>query len=236
MQVKTQAIVLNAVRYQEKSLIVKCYTQQFGLKTYFIRNAFSAKNKKVNSAYFQPLHQLQIDAVHNNKGSLAYINDLKLTYAYKTIPLVFYKNVVTIFLAEILNHTLKEEQPNEELFLFLTTTLKWFDEHDFSADFHLWFLLHYTKFLGFYPDDSEKDLLYFNPSEGSFTTHFTPNCFSEEDTVVFRKLFELSLKEQNIKLTNKERKQALKQLLYYYEMHITGFKPVKSVDVLADLF
>lgn len=179
MQVKTQAIVLSALRYQEKSLIVKCFTQHFGLKTYFVRNAFSVKNKQLNSAYFQPLNQLQIDATHKNKGALEYINDLKLLYPYQTISVAFYKNAVSIFLAEILSHTIKEEQPNDKLFLFLTTTLKWFDEHPFSPDFHLWFLVQYTKFIGFYPDDSDKDLLYFNPNEGSFTMHFTPNCFSE---------------------------------------------------------
>ena len=77
MQIKTEAIVLSALRYQEKSLIVKCFTQHFGLKTYFVRNAFSAKNKGLNSAYFQPLNQLYIDATHKNKGSLEYINEIK---------------------------------------------------------------------------------------------------------------------------------------------------------------
>ena len=67
MQVKTQAIVLSALRYQEKSLIVKCFTYDFGLKTYFIRNAFSLKNKGLNSAYFQSLNQLQLVASHKNK-------------------------------------------------------------------------------------------------------------------------------------------------------------------------
>lgn len=236
MQIKSQAIVLSALRYQEKSLIVKCFTQHFGLKTYFVRNAFSAKNKVLNNAYFQPLNQLQLDATHKNKGSLEYINDLKLIYPYQSISVEFYKSAVSIFLAEVLSYTIKEEQPNDKLFLFLTTSLKWFDEHEFSVDFHLWFLLQYTKFLGFYPDDSSKDLLYFNPNEGSFTMHFTPNCFTEDDTELFKKLFEISLNESKIKLTNKERKQLLKHLLCYYELHVIGFKPVKSVDVLADLF
>ena len=236
MQVKTQAIVLSALRYQEKSLIVKCFTQDFGLKTYFVRNAFSGKNKKLNNAYFQPLNQLQLDATHKNKGSLEYINDLKLIYPYQSIPVEFYKNLVSIFLAEILSNTIKEEQPNDKLFLFLITSLKWFDEHEFSVDFHLWFLLQYTKFLGFYPDDSDLDLLYFNPNEGGFTQHFTSNCFNEDDTLLFKNLFKISIKESKLKLTNKERKQLLKQLLYYYELHVIGFKPIKSIDVLSNLF
>ena len=49
MQIKTQAIVLSAIKYQEKSLIVKCFTQSDGLKSYFIPSAFSSKksNQKI---------------------------------------------------------------------------------------------------------------------------------------------------------------------------------------------
>ncbi|SEH61751.1 DNA replication and repair protein RecO [Paenimyroides aquimaris] len=236
MQVKTEAVVLSALRYQEKSLVVRCFTRDFGLKTYFIRNAFSAKNKSLNSAYFQPLNLLFIDAVHKNKGSLEYINELKLMYPYTTISLQFYKNSVSIFLAEILSHAVKEEQPNNEFFLFLKTTLIWFDEHEFYADFHLWFLLKITKYLGFYPDDSDKDSLYFNPNEGSFTMQYTPNCFNEDETDLFRKVFKLSLTEKRIHLTNTERKTLLKLLLLYFETHIVGFKPVKSIEILSELF
>src|SRR5690606_17299382 len=103
MQVKTEAIVLSALRYQEKSLIVKCFTQDYGLKTYFIRNAFAAKNKSLNSAYFQPLNLLLLEANHKNKSSLEYINELKLLYPYQSVPVDFLKNTVCIFLAEVLS-------------------------------------------------------------------------------------------------------------------------------------
>lgn len=236
MQIKTEAIVLSALRYQEKSLIVKCFTQHFGLKTYFVRNAFSAKNKGLNSAYFQPLNQLSIDATHKNKGSLEYINELKLSYPYQTISLEFYKNSVSIFIAEVLSHSIKEEQPNNDLFLFLKTALVWFDEHSFSPDFHLWILINLTKYLGFYPDDSDKGSLYFNPHEGSFTMHYTPNCFNDEETALFRKLFDLSVDKKQTQLTNIQRRTLLKLLLTYYETHIVGFKQIKSIEILSELF
>ena len=41
MLVKTKAIVISSLKYQEKSLIVKCLTQSDGLKSYFVPNAFS---------------------------------------------------------------------------------------------------------------------------------------------------------------------------------------------------
>ena len=36
MLVKTKAIVLSALKYQEKSLIVKCFTESDGLKSYSV--------------------------------------------------------------------------------------------------------------------------------------------------------------------------------------------------------
>ena len=49
MQVKTKAIVLSSLKYQEKSLIVKCFTESDGLKSYFVPSAYSAKkaNQKI---------------------------------------------------------------------------------------------------------------------------------------------------------------------------------------------
>src|SRR5690606_16480403 len=103
-------------------------------------------------------------------------------------------------------------------------------------DFHLWILINLTKYLGFYPDDSDKGSLYFNPHEGSFTVHYTPNCFNEEETILFRKLFDLSLIDKKAVLTNTQRRLLLKLLLAYYETHIVGFKQIKSIEILSELF
>ena len=45
MQIKTKAIVLSSLKFQDKSLIVKCFTASDGLKTYFVRDAFSVKKQ-----------------------------------------------------------------------------------------------------------------------------------------------------------------------------------------------
>lgn len=236
MQVKTNAIVLNALRYQEKSLIVKCFTKDFGLKTYFVRNAFSKRNKNLNSAYFQPLNQLHLDAVHKNKGSMENIREIKLAYAYRTIPFDFYKNNVGIFLAEVLSGSIKEEQADNGLYLFVETALIWLDEHNFNADFHLWFLLNLSKYVGFYPDNSDQNSKYFNLREGHFTDKISADCFNESETALFRRLMNLSVYEQSPVFKNEERRTILKLLLSYYDIHIAGFRQIKSLEILPELF
>jgi DNA repair protein RecO (recombination protein O) len=70
MLIKTRAIVISSLKYQEKSLIVKCFTLSDGLKSYFVRDAFSSKKSNQKIAYFQPLSILEIEDVHKNKGTL----------------------------------------------------------------------------------------------------------------------------------------------------------------------
>ena len=78
MLVKTKAIVISALKYQEKSLIVKCFTETDGLKSYFVRDAFSNRKSNQKIAYFQPLTILEIEAVHKNKGTLENFKEIKL--------------------------------------------------------------------------------------------------------------------------------------------------------------
>ena len=81
MLVKTKAIVLSSLKYQEKSLIVKCFTLSDGLKSYFVSSAYSGKKSNQKIAYFQPLTILEIEANHKNKGTLEHFKDIKLATA-----------------------------------------------------------------------------------------------------------------------------------------------------------
>src|SRR5574343_60447 len=125
MLIKTKAIVLSAIKYQEKSLIVKCYTHYHGVKSYFVPAAFSTKKSSQRVAYFQPLTLLEIEATHKNKGTLEHFKEVKLAHPYQTIPLDIIKSTIVIFLSEILHHSILEEEKNEALFEFLETALLW---------------------------------------------------------------------------------------------------------------
>ena len=61
----TKGIVLSALKYGDTSLIVKCFTEQDGVKSYLIRGVLKSKKGKLKPAYFQPLTQLLLTANHN---------------------------------------------------------------------------------------------------------------------------------------------------------------------------
>jgi|SRR6218665_2593837 len=236
MLIKTKAIVLSSLKYQEKSLIVKCLTQSDGLKSYFVPNAFSTKKSNQKIAYFQPLSLLEIEASHKNKGTLEHFKEIRLAHAYQTIPSDIVKSTIVIFLSEIIHHSIHEEEKNENLFEFLESALLWLDAHDEMVNFHLILMLEMTKFLGFYPDDSEIGFPFFDVKEGTFSAFQGTHCLSDHETFLFKKLIGLKFDSDQKVFSANERQALLKILLHYYTIHLDGFKKPKSLEVLKEVF
>ena len=236
MLVKTKAIVLSSLKYQEKSLIVKCFTESDGLKSYFVPSAYS--NKKVNQkiAYFQPLTLIEIEANHKNKGTLEHFKEIRLAHSYHSINTNVVKSTIVIFLSEILHHAIKEEEKNQSLFSFLETALLWFDTHQETTNFHLILMMEVTKYLGFYPDLTELDFPYFDIKEGCFTPFQRINSLTEHETHLFKRLLQLKFDSDQKIFAGIERQLLLKILLDFYTLHLDGFKKPKSLDVLTEVF
>ena len=236
MLVKTKAIVISSLKFQEKSLIVKCFTLSDGLKSYFVRDAFSSRKSNQKIAYFQPFSILEIEAVHKNKGTLENFKEIKLAIPFQTIHNTITKSTIVLFLSEMMHYSIHEEEENEALFTYLETALLWLDAHDEMANFHLIFLIEATKYLGFYPDITDIDLPYFEMTEGVFTPFNAISSLSEHETQLFKKLLSLKF-ESDLKTFHViERQLLLKIIIDYYSFHLDGFRKPKSLDVLKEVF
>jgi len=244
MIVKTKAIVLTSIKYRDADLIVKCYTEE-GLKTYLIKRIFKSKTKRlgskskqINIAYFQPLTQINLTANHNNKGNLNSIREVGISYLYQSLATDILKQSIALFLAEVLSFTLKEEEKNEILFQYLETSLIWLDNHSHTANFHLLFLLHLSKYLGFYPEVKDLKPHYFDLSEGIFTNNKPLTDYvSGEKLILFKSLFGINFDTiERLQLSAKTRIILLEIILHYYKLHIPGFKTPKSLNVLKNVF
>lgn len=236
MLVKTKAIVISTLKFQEKSLIVKCFTESDGMKSYFVRDAFSNRKSNQKIAYFQPLSILEIEAVHKNKGTLENFKEIKLATPFQTIHSDIFKSTIVMFLSEMIHHSIHEEEKNEGLFSYIETALQWLDTHDEMVNFHLIFLLEATKYLGFYPDISEIDLPFFETKEGIFTPFQAIGSLTEHETNLFKKLIEINFENEQKNFHVIERQLLLKILIDYYSDHLDGFRKPKSLDVLKEVF
>jgi DNA repair protein RecO (recombination protein O) len=236
MQVKTKAIVLSALKFQEKSLIVKLFTLSDGLKSYFVRDAFSGRKGNHKIAYFQPLTLLEIEAVHKNKGTLENFKEIKISHPYATIASDISKSTMVMFLSEMLHHSIHEEEANPDFFSFLETAFLWLDTNNQIANFHLILLMEATKFLGFYPENSNPDYAFFEMREGIFVLFETVTCLNNSNSYLLKKLLELRFDSTQVLFNSKERQELLKIIIDYYALHLDGFRKPKSLEVLMEVF
>lgn len=236
MLITSKAIVLNAIKYRDYDLIVKCYTEQ-GLRSYLVKRIFKAAKGKLSPAFFQPLTQLEITANYNNNRSLHFIKEAKISTPYTTIHNNVIKQTMMVFLSEVLTHALKEEEENQPLFSYLETAFQWLDSHEKTPNFHLIFLMNLTKYLGFYPEKG-KQFLYFDLIEGKFTNHILSNLYiSGKNLDNFKVLLGTNFDVLNeLKLNKNNRQDLLEILIQYFELHLPGFRKPRSLEVLKTVF
>ncbi len=238
MQIKTKALVLSSIKYGDSSLIVKAFTYSSGLKSYMLRGVLSSKKKKLKASYFQPLTQLEISAIHRDKGTLERISDARIAYHYQSVYSDPAKSAMFFFLAEMLANSIYEEEQNRDLYVYLETTLQWLDAQTTFSNFHILFLLKLTKYLGFYPETSNIEYDFFDLREGAFIKTPSGNpCLTQDVLAVFKKFLGINFDAiHNIEITKARRVALLQAIILFFEVHLDGFKKPRSLAVLNEVF
>lgn len=236
---KTEGIILHSVKYAESSLIVKVYTSEFGLQSYIL-SGLKGKKSKHKLALLQPLSLVDLIVSNSSKGSLQRVSEITLLKPYFDIPYDPTKRSIAIFLNEVLYKVLKEEHADNSLFEFIKNALLVLDlKQDSCANFHIYFMIQLSPYLGFSPHGSieEKNHL-FDLKEGRFVASVPIHRYylNTDDTRIFQKLLNASFENfQTISLNRLQRKELLQSLLQYYQLHVGSFGEVKSLAILEEI-
>ncbi|GAB4154545.1 MAG: DNA repair protein RecO [Winogradskyella sp.] len=238
MLTKNQAIVLSKLKYGDNDLIVKCYTKERGIVSYILRGVAKSRKGNNKTVYFQELSQLYLEENFKPNRSLQSIKDIKFSYIYTSVHTNIFKSAIVIFLAEVLSNALKEEEKNEALFEYLEVTLQYLDRAEHYSNFHLLFLLKLTRYLGFQPENQNPDYPYFNLESGVFEVKNNGiYSISAHNLTLLKSLLGINFDALlTIKINTKQRQEFLNILLYYFELHLEGFKKPKSLEVLNEVF
>lgn len=229
---KTRAIVLHYIKYGESSLIVTCYTEQFGRITCMVNSA-RAKKSKTPVTLFQPLCLLEIDMYYKPGKEIQRLKDAWCPQHYNSIPFNNTKSTIALFLAEVLFLSLKEEDSNPKLFSFLFHAFQLLDAKDAgAANFHLWFLLHLTRYLGISVKDHAEGSDLPAILENQLFANLLPG--TRESMMVI--LDNPQGPPDSVMLTHAGRTELLEEIIRYYARHIDGFSRMKSYDVLKEIF
>jgi DNA repair protein RecO (recombination protein O) len=240
MLAKTPGIVIRNTRYGEGSVITKIYTRQFGMQSYIVNGIYNSKSS-LKASLLQPLMILDLVVYHNNLRDIQRIKEAKANPQLGHLHFDVVKSSVGMFVSELLNKSIKEEEANEKLFDFVEDFIVRLDAA--TENISLWpeyFMLRLTRLLGFFPEnnfDAEENN-YFDLTEGKFTSFPQKSDYAigPPDSEYFSKMIPLEIEELSAHHFPKNiRAQILKNLILYYKLHLPDFQEIKSVEVLAGL-
>lgn len=236
---KTRGIILHHFRYGESSLIAHIYTENKGRQS-FIFKGIRHPRSKIKSNLIQPLFAINIEAYFKNPGELNLIKEISLCKSY-TFPYDIRKSTQALFLAEILNKTLKEETPDPELFGFLIDSVDFLDYgSEGSSNFHIFFLVKLMRYLGILPSLREnKEVKYFDMKEGDYFQAIPnhPEYLEPDETRFLQYLLNAGYSDlSRIKMNYQNRRVILERILRFYEIHIDKFGELKSYRILKEIF
>src|SRR5437016_3948145 len=151
---KTRGIVFRVTDFGETSVVAQVYTELFGLQGYLI-NSVRKKNALVRQNILHPLSLVDLVVYNKERKGLHRIAEIRSNPVLQNIPIDVLKTSVALFLDEVLCNSLKEEEPNQQLFDFLFHSIQILDmQSPVNSNFHLYFLIQLSRYLGFYPTEN----------------------------------------------------------------------------------
>jgi DNA repair protein RecO (recombination protein O) len=239
MQIKTTGIVLHSIKHTDSSTIITVYTRQFGRVSYMVYGV-NKKKSVCRAAFLQPLSIVEMDVFHIPGKDIQRIKDMKMECQFTSIPFNPIKNSVALFLSEILFRTLRQTEPDENLFLFLENSIQQLDCcEEGIANFHLVFLIKLSRYLGFEPNMEDNNGKYFDLMNGVFLKNKPLHAHFLLPEAATDFVFLLQTDYSNMHkliLTREKRTNLLKSLVEYYRLHIPEFHGLHSLAVLQSLF
>ena len=235
----SRAFVIRSIKNGETSLIVSCYLEDIGFKSFIVKGVFGSKKSKFSKAHFFPLNIIHLNYSYTEGRDLGLIKEVKSEMLYNTLHSDVQKSSIIIFLSEILNSVFKEETVvNKSLFEFLINTLSWYDHVKACNNFHIKFLIELSKFIGFYPNINNQNHSFFDLEFGSSSETIPIGVnISGDDLTLFKKILGTNFEDLNLmKLNNASRVRILNYIIDYYSLHLQMFKKPKSINVFNEIF
>jgi DNA repair protein RecO (recombination protein O) len=219
--------------HSDNKLIVKIYTESFGMLSYV---CFRSSSKKRQGNMFIPMSLVEITGHKKNGSHFDYMDEINVLAGLNPNGFDIAKSSVSMFLNEILYQLLYDSSGDKVLFHFLFSHLQFFFQEELSADFHLRFLLALIRELGFSPEDNYSPAACFNVEKSCFEIGF----FDKEEQTLgmyFHRLLNETVCHNGSYSVVPAlwRNRLLDKILQYYTIHISNFSQIKSHEILKTI-
>lgn len=237
---KTSGIVLQSIPYNDKMSIVHIYTERYGCVSYALPVGTGRQARQMR-VLLQPLSILSLDVENRPGRDIQKIKEARVLVPTQRIYLDPVKNVVALFLAEVLSEVIREPDPNPALFAYLLQSIELLDMmEEGKANFHICFLLQLSGYLGFFPNTESYERGYcFDMLGGVFTGRHPahPYVLEGDEALFFMQLMRMDFSNLHLFRFNRtERMQVLERILLYFRLHHPGVSELRSLEVLKAIF
>lgn len=229
---KTEGILLRKVKFSDSSDICKIFTREFGLISFIIQGAGSKKNK-IKQAHLSPLNILELDIYNHPVRNLKKMKELRCFEPLHQIQINAVKRNQSYFILEIMNRIVNEDEPFPRLFDFLKTTLVQLDR---LAIHNEWlthrFMINLCQITGHDINASE----YIDGSRFDLNNGRFENTYLEHPHILDKELSQqlaLLVKDEAYLPSLSYRNSLFYSLLDFLRIHFIGEKPIKSLAVLS---
>jgi DNA repair protein RecO (recombination protein O) len=238
---KARAIALHSVRYGESSIVAYLYSSEFGRLTLMVNGAYGKGRKAGKAVFFQPLSLIDIvyyAGKNNGMGRLKEVSPSFVSVSVSSSPI---KSAIALFVGEVIYRTVREEEGNPPLYTFLELSIKSLDAIESGvANFHLIFLSHLSKYLGFYPHGQfSEQTPYFDFRNGIFVEQEPLHAFyfsSLYSKILYDTLMLDYDNANQLNLNGTQRSSFLDLILSYYQYHNDSSTTFQSLSVLQQVF
>lgn len=214
-----------------------------GINSFIIQGYRTSRSRKRHS-YFQPLSIVDIVFIQKESRGLQKITESKLNFVLQDVQTHPVKLSLGLAILEIFYDTVKEQEQNIELYEFLKSLIKTLDQaHNRLIQLFIYFLIHHTRYLGFFPHDQSEGgtAVSFNTRKGTLTK--ADGGSGDTSAYHVRQFIHSSLSLlpasdscQQITFDQLTKRQMITDLFQYYRHHIEGFKYPQTMKVFAEVF
>lgn len=149
---KARGIVLHTIKYGDSSAIAYLFTDVLGRMSYMVQGIRSKRGRGNKAALLQPMFLVEFEGVEQPHAQMHRIREMRSLRPLMSVPFDVRKSTISMFMAEVLYRLIREVEANEPLFDFLCEAVLKLDAmREGIANYHLWFLVRLSAYLGFYP-------------------------------------------------------------------------------------
>ena len=237
---KARGIVLHTIKYGDTSMVAHVLTDVYGRRSFLVQGIRSRKGKGNKAAMLQPMFLLEFEGIPSVHSQMDRMKDVVLRPPMHTIPFDVRKSAISLFMAEVLYRLTRDADPNPDLFAFISSSVEALDRMESGvANFHLWFLVQLSAFLGFYPANEYSEGDYFDIVEGAFVDRMPDHAIvmNRPNAALLAELMTCGVEQLGeLALARSQRADFLTSLLHYFGYHFDTVYKMQSIRILGEVF